>query len=66
MSKTEKKLLKIAIAFACIFSVAPVANAMHIMEGYLPPAFCVGWGVVCIPFFSSRIFIHQKDLKGKP
>ena len=63
MSKTEKKLLKIAIAFACIFSVAPVANAMHIMEGYLPPAFCVGWGVVCIPFLAAGFLSIKKTLK---
>ena len=28
----------------------PTAKAKHIMEGYLPPAFCIAWGIVCLPF----------------
>lgn len=50
MTKKQKNLWKTLLAVAAVFTVAPAANAMHIMEGYLPPAFCVAWGVVCLPF----------------
>ncbi len=63
MTKTEKKLLKLAVAFTCMFAIAPTANAMHIMEGYLPPAFCVGWGIVCLPFLAAGFFSIKKTLR---
>lgn len=50
MNQKERKIISIAIVFAIIFGVTPVANAMHIMEGYLPLKFCIIWGVICIPF----------------
>ena len=51
-----------AIAFACVFAVAPVANAMHIMEGYLPPVFCIAWGVICLPFLVKGFFSIKKTV----
>lgn len=50
MTKKEKLTLSALVLFATVFTVAPVSNAMHIMEGYLPPMFCVAWGLVCLPF----------------
>lgn len=49
----NKKIMwfvKAVYAAAAILAVAPAANAMHIMEGYLPPAFCIAWGIACLPF----------------
>ena len=43
MSKKEKILLKASIVFAAVFAIVPAANAMHIMEGYLPAKYCVAW-----------------------
>ena len=60
MSKKEKILLKASIAFAAIFAVAPVSNAMHIMEGYLPAGYCIAWGIVCLPFLIAG-FISLKN-----
>ena len=37
MSKKQKKLVVVAAALALCFGIVPTANAMHIMEGYLPP-----------------------------
>lgn len=62
MSKKEKILLRATIAFAVMFALAPVANAMHIMEGYLPAAFCVAWGVVCLPFLVAGFISLKKKL----
>ena len=60
MPKKQKILLRAYIAFAALFAVAPVSNAMHIMEGYLPAGYCVAWGVVCLPFLIAG-FISLKN-----
>lgn len=28
---------------------------MHIMEGFLPPSFCIAWGALCIPFLVAGV-----------
>ncbi len=62
MNKTEKRIVALAAAFALIFGVAPAANAMHIMEGYLPPQFCIMWGVICVPFIVAGYLSIKKAL----
>ena len=49
MKTNQKRILGFVLAFALLM-VGPVANAMHIMEGYLPVTYCIAWGVICIPF----------------
>ena len=56
MTNSQKKMFKIAVALACIFAVAPAANAMHIMEGYLPGRYCIAWGAICLPFLVAGFF----------
>lgn len=60
MTKTQQKILKLSIVFAAVFAVRPIANAMHIMEGYLSPAFCVAWGIISIPFLVKGFFNIKK------
>ncbi|MBE6086802.1 MAG: energy-coupling factor ABC transporter permease [Clostridium beijerinckii] len=62
MNKKEKRIVALAATFALIFGVAPAANAMHIMEGYLPPQFCIIWGVICIPFIAIGYLSIKKTL----
>lgn len=62
MTKKQKKLEILAIAFALMFAIAPTANAMHIMEGYLPVKFCIMWGVICIPFLVAGYFSIKKKI----
>lgn len=50
MSQKQKKGFALFTILCLMFAVAPQANAMHIMEGYLPPVLCVVWGAVCLPF----------------
>ena len=50
MLKKKEKLSIIAVALLMLFAVAPVSNAMHVMEGFLPVTHCVIWIVICIPF----------------
>ena len=50
MTQKQKKLIIALAVFASANAVVPAANAMHIMEGYLPATFCVAWGTFCLPF----------------
>lgn len=55
----------LAVALALI--IAPAANAMHIMEGFLSPTYCIAWGIICIPFLVLGVRsikkIVEKDRK---
>ena len=62
MSKKEKRVMKLATAFALAFGIVPSAYAMHIMEGYLPAGYCIAWGVVCVPFLIAGFFSIKKTL----
>ncbi len=62
MSKKQKHLLVLVSAFALAFGVMPTANAMHIMEGYLPGGFCIAWGILCVPFLVAGFFSIQKKI----
>lgn len=44
MNRKGKKTVLAAAVFAAAFGIAPRANAMHIMEGYLPAGYCIAWG----------------------
>lgn len=60
MNKKEKKIVALAAAFALAFAILPAVYAMHIMEGYLPPTYCIAWGIVCIPFLAAGYFSIKK------
>ena len=63
MTKKQNILLKASIAFAVLFAVAPVSNALHSMEGYLPAQFCIAGGIICLPFIVAGFFSIQNTLK---
>lgn len=63
MTQKQKKLIIALAVFASTNAVVPAANAMHIMEGYLPATFCVAWGVLCLPFLLAGFFSIQKTLR---
>lgn len=60
--KSKKKIIKAAIIFALMFGITPAANAMHIMEGYLPAKYCIAWGVISLPFLIAGFFTIKKSL----
>ena len=49
-----KKYLKIkyipVFVLLLVFAAGLPSGAMHIMEGFLQPVYCIAWGVVCVPF----------------
>ena len=63
MSNDQKKTVAGCAALALSFGIMPVANAMHIMEGYLPVGFCIAWGVLCIPFLAAGFFSIRNKLR---
>jgi cobalt/nickel transport system permease protein len=38
---------------------------MHIMEGYLPPRYCIIWGVICIPFLAAGVFSIRRIVRDQ-
>ncbi|APC42072.1 energy-coupling factor ABC transporter permease [Clostridium estertheticum] len=62
MNQKEKKIVAIVAFFGVTFGIVPAANAMHIMEGYLPPKFCILWGVICMPFLVAGYFSIKRTL----
>lgn len=63
MTKRQKKLVAAVGVLSLGFGVVPTVNAMHIMEGYLPAAYCIGWGVICFPFLLAGFFSINKKMK---
>lgn len=60
MTTMEKKLMSFSVAVSLVLCVPQTASAMHIMEGYLPPAFCIGWGAVCLPFLAAGVIAIRR------
>lgn len=60
MTKKQKKMIGALSVFAVVMGVWPTVNAMHIMEGYLSPKFCIIWGILCIPFLAAGFFTMKK------
>lgn len=64
MRKSERKLFMVLMGLAMVFCMVPTVRAMHIMEGYLQPGYCIAWGVLCIPFLALGI-IKLKKIVGE-
>ena len=64
MTKQEKRFIALSLAAAALLIVPQQAHAMHIMEGYLPPASCVLWGAACLPFLAVGA-IRLKQAAGR-
>ena len=62
MTKKERKLVSLAVSLALAAGTVPAAGAMHIMEGYLPPAMCAVWGVIALPFLIAGFFSIKRTL----
>jgi cobalt/nickel transport system permease protein len=65
-SKTHKLVIGSSIAFTLSILALPQVSAMHIMEGYLPPLWAAGWGIICIPFLVTGFLSIRKFLAKSP
>ena len=55
MKQKEKQFVVLSAVLCLALCGVPSASAMHIMEGYLPPSFCVIWGVICLPVLAAGV-----------
>lgn len=62
-TQTQRRILALSGVLAIVLGIAPSANAMHIMEGYLPAKYCISWGILCIPFLIAGFLSMQKTLR---
>lgn len=63
MKRNQKFILSLSILVSLLFGITPAAQAMHIMEGYLPPTYAILWGVIALPFLVAGWFSIRKTLK---
>lgn len=63
MTQKQKKFIAGIAVFSLITGIYPAANAMHIMEGYLPVTYCIAWGIFCLPFFATGFIKIRKTLE---
>lgn len=64
MNNKQKKTIAFLAAAALFMGISMNANAMHIMEGYLAPEYCIAWGILCIPFLAAGFLSIKKKLDG--
>lgn len=61
------KKMKFGIVLACSFAFLSLNTyAMHIMEGFLPPVWCISWGAVCVPFVIIGLYSIQRKITENP
>ena len=63
MTRQEKRFMALSLAAAGVLIVPQYAHAMHIMEGYLPPVYCIAWGAICLPFLAAGVIRLKKAAK---
>ncbi len=63
MSMKQKKMVAVLAIISVSMSITPKAYAMHIMEGYLSPVYCIAWGVLSIPFLVTGYLSIKRRLK---
>jgi len=61
----KKNQVALGIFLALLFTTKTVF-AMHIMEGFLPPKWCITWGAICIPFIVVGYFSIKEKIKVNP
>lgn len=62
----EKKCIMLAVCFSSAVVLSTQASAMHIMEGYLTPAWAAFWGALCLPFVVAGFFSIKKKVAAAP
>ncbi len=66
ISEKIKVLVAVVSGFFVVLGLAAPAEAMHIMEGFLPPMWAVIWWVVFIPFLVASLWSLKKTLAENP
>jgi len=61
--KKKNKLLFISIMAFALVLMPRTVYGMHIMEGFLPPVWCISWGILTIPFIYLGFVSINKIVK---
>ena len=62
--KTERRTVIFSAAALCLyFGLATTTEAMHIMEGYLQPGYCILWGLISLPFILGGFVSIKKTVE---
>ena len=61
----KKYQVSIGVFLGVLF-IPKTVFAMHIMEGFLPPVWCIAWGAICIPFIVVGLFSVKEKIKVNP
>ncbi len=64
LTKVQKRFMAVVLIACLSMAIAPTVNAMHVMEGYLPPLHCISWIVICIPFLAAG-FMKIRNTVGE-
>lgn len=54
------------VVFMMAMMVSQSAQAMHVMEGFLPPTACIAWGILCVPFIIAGVVKINRILEKNP
>lgn len=61
------KRLQLCLGLLLMVLLMPFkASAMHIMEGFLQPGWCIAWGTISLPFIVMGIFSIKKTVSENP
>lgn len=61
------KRLQLSLGLLIMLLLMPLkASAMHIMEGFLQPGWCIAWGTISLPFIVMGIFSIKKTVSENP
>lgn len=66
LTKSEKGFIAFSLCLSFIILISSNSNAMHVMEGYLPPIHCIVWIGLCLPFLANGIVTIRKLIEQKP
>ena len=64
--KRLQSTFAVSAVFTAVLLAASPVQAMHIMEGFLPPTACVAWGIVCLPFLWFGVRKINRVLTANP
>ncbi len=63
---SKKSFFIVGLASWMVLSLSRATSAMHIMEGFLPPAWCVSWGALSLPFVVLGLISINKTVRENP
>jgi len=62
----QKKIQTVLGIILLLILIPRAAFAMHIMEGFLPPAWSISWGILSIPFVVMGFYSINKTIRKNP